>query len=108
MMMMMIVIDQVAWSVGLSVCLSVGRSVCHASEPCKRLSRSICRLGCELGVGPSKHKFNRIGGANVPSLEGTVCHLVNTTEPFVCGGAGLMSNNFDHLFYFRFTLKRRK
>jgi len=27
--------DRVAWSVGLLVCLSVGLSVCHSSDPCK-------------------------------------------------------------------------
>jgi len=49
-------------------------------------------LGIWIRVGPRKHV---LGGVHTSGWR----HLMNTTEPSMCGGdAALLSNYFDHLF----------
>jgi len=55
-----IVTDQVAWSVGLSVC----RSVCHTSEPYKNGFTDRDAVWFEdSGVGPGNHVLD---GVQIP------------------------------------------
>jgi len=55
-----IVTDQAAWSVGLSVCLSV----CHISEPCKNSCTGRDAISHEDSGGPKNHVLD--GGPDPP------------------------------------------
>ena len=121
-----IVTDQVAWSVGLSVCQSV-----RLVSPAKRLNRSRCRLGSGLWwarepcirCGPDPHGkgqfFRRKGRPILPSHCKVLGHstviCAKTAEPIempfglwawmcprnyvVDGSTGAMASNFWLRYY---------
>ena len=71
--------DGVAWSVCLSVCLSVG----HVCEPCeKRLNRSRYQLGADLR-GPEEP--SRQDSSIWRSIFGRLSHLLKSNESLCCG-----------------------
>jgi len=62
--------ETVGWmSVCLSVGLSVCRSVCHSTEPCKRVELIEMPFGLRTRVGPKKHVYIRWGCTLAPPGE---------------------------------------
>jgi len=60
-----IVTDRAAWC--LSVCLSVGLSVSHSSEPCKKIAQLIeMPFGLRTGVGLRNHVLD---GVHIPDVK---------------------------------------
>ena len=84
-----IVTDRVEWSVGLSVCLSIGRSVTVVS-PEKTAERDA--VWVVDSDGPKEACL---------TWSAHWRHLANTIEPCACvGNAASLSNYFDHLLTF--------
>ena len=79
-----IVTDRVAWSVGLSVCLSV----CHSSEPCKTAES----MEMPFGFWARMHRGNHVldGGPEVVIDVATATNFV--TQLFAI--TGLVGYNF--------------
>jgi len=67
-----IVTDRVAWSVSLSVGLSVYLSVCYTSEPCKNgcIDRDAVWVG-DSGLGSAQGTMYWMG-VQIPSWEGAI------------------------------------
>jgi len=89
-----IVTDRVAWSVRLSVRLSV----CHTSEPCKN-----------CWTVETDSDAVRVAGSDGPK-EACITwgahwrHLANTTEPSMCGGDAVFLSDYSDQLFFLFVL----